>query len=210
MSRATTIKPAGGGGTGRDPIEPGYGDYGFGGGASRRMRSAQLGLWIALGSIAVLFGTFTSAYVSRSAAEDWVPLQTPPLLFLNTLVLMASSATIEVARRRFNSWRPLGFRKWMLLTTVLGVTFLAGQFVVWQELAGRSIHVASNPRSSFFYLLTGLHAAHLLVGLLVLVGVLLYRCRLIPGQSSSPLLAATYWHFMDGVWLWLLLLLVFM
>jgi cytochrome c oxidase subunit 3 len=191
-------------------IEPGYGDYGSGG-REQRGETAKLGLWLALGSITMLFAAFTSAYIVRSAGQDWVPLQVPPLLWLNTAVLLLSSVTMEISRRSFVGWRPVAFRKWIAATAVLGTLFLAGQVVAWRQLAAQGIYLSSHPHSSFFYVLTGVHGVHLLAGVLTLFGVLLlaFRYRLTPGESNAPSLAATYWHFVDGLWIYLMVVLFY-
>jgi cytochrome c oxidase subunit III len=100
------------------------------------------------------------------------------------------------------------FRRWWTVTIALGLLFVAGQFMVWRQLAAQGVFLATNPSSSFFYVLTGLHGLHLLGG----IGALLYvayrrwqRSR-IP-QTTAASLAAIYWHFMDGLWVFLLALL---
>jgi cytochrome c oxidase subunit III len=199
-------------GGGHDLVDRGLGDYGSSGETARRTETAKLGLWLALGSITMLFAAFTSAYIVRSAGDDWVPLQMPPLLWLNTAVLLLSSVTMEIARRNFNEWRPVGFRKWIFVTSVLGALFLAGQVVAWSQLAEQGIYLSSHPHSSFFYVLTAVHGLHLLAGVLLLLYVLVLaaRYRLTPGESVAPSIAATYWHFVDGLWLYLMVVLFYL
>ena len=205
-------KPQHGGGGGDDVVDPGYGDYGSGGDAAKRLDTAKLGIWIALGSISMLFAAFTSAYIVRSAGSDWVPLAVPSVLWLNTIVLIFSTITMELARRSFNAWRPVAFRKWMFATAVLGAAFLVGQVLAWRQLAEQGIYLTSHPHSSFFYVLTGVHAAHLLAGVVVLLYVLVLAARysLTPGESSSPTIAATYWHFVSAIWIYLLVVLFYL
>jgi cytochrome c oxidase subunit 3 len=206
-------RPSQGAGGGADVLEPGFGDYGRGGGeAARRTETAKLGLWLAMGSISMLFAAFTSAYIVRSTGDDWIPLSAPSILWVNTLVLVLSSVTMEAARRAFFRWQPLTFRKWIFVTAALGSLFLAGQLMVWRELSAQGIYLSSHPHSSFFYVLTAVHGAHLLAGVLVLFYVmsLAMRYRLTPGESSSPSIAATYWHFVDGLWLYLLIVLFYL
>lgn len=200
------------GGGGADFVDRGFGDYGSGGEAAKRIETAKLGLWVALGSVTMLFAAFTSAYIVRSAGSDWVPLSVPPVLWLNTAVLIASSVTMEISRRAFQSWRPMSFRKWVAVTAVLGMAFLAGQVMAWNHLAGQGIYLQSHPHSSFFYVLTGVHAAHLFVGVGALIYVLAMatRYKLTPGESSAPGLVATYWHFVDGLWLYLIVVLFYL
>ncbi len=211
LSVPKTPKTSDDGGRGSDFIDKGFGDYGSGGEAAKRIETAKLGIWIALGSITMLFAAFTSAYIVRSAGSDWIPLAVPPLLWLNTAVILLSSVVMEIARRAFLAWRPVAFRKWLLATAVLGVLFLTGQVAAWGQLAEQGIYLQSHPHSSFFYVLTGVHAVHLLAGVLALLYVLALalRYRLTPGESSSPIICATYWHFVSAVWLYLLVVLFY-
>lgn len=202
-------KPAaktGGGGIGADA-----GGFEGGGGreGSHPFDTARLGLWVFLGSVTMLFASFTSAYLVRRAGSDWAPLQIPSVLWVSTAVLLASSATIELTRRAFQSWKPLAFRKWMSATFVLGVLFICGQLLAWQQLAEQGIFLQSNPHSSFFYVFTAVHALHVLGGIVALLYVLVqsWRYELTPGVSSAPALCATYWHFVDAVWLYLFVVL---
>lgn len=208
----TDSRTAGASGGGSDSIDRHFGDYGSGGETAYRIETAKLGLWLGLGTITMLFAAFTSAYIVRSAGTDWVSLQVPPLLWLNSAVLLLSSMTMEIARRNFNHWRPVRFRKWLFVTAVLGALFLAGQVVAWNQLAAQGIYLASHPHSSFFYVLTAVHGLHLLAGVLLLLYVLTLaaRYRLTPGESVSPSIAATYWHFVDGLWLYLMVVLFYL
>ena len=198
-------------GSGPDLPDPPSYDGGGGGGPEsyERMNTARLGLWLALAVMVMLFASFTSAYIVRSTGEDWVPLQVPSMIWLNTALLLLSSVTVELARRRFNQWKPIAFRKWMWATAVLGSGFLVGQVMAWNQLAAQGIFISSHPHSSFFYVLTGVHAVHLMggIGALVYVLYLATRYRLTPGDSSSPELSATYWHFVDLLWIYLLVVL---
>jgi len=211
LSIPKTPKTSDDGGRGSDSVDKGFGDYGSGGEAAHRIETAKLGIWIALGSITMLFAAFTSAYIVRSAGNDWIPLEVPPILWLNTAVILLSSVAMEIARRAFAASRPVAFRKWLLATAILGVLFLAGQVVAWSQLAAQGIYLQSHPHSSFFYVLTGVHAVHLLAGVLALLYVLALasRHRLMPGESSSPGVCATYWHFVSAVWLYLMVVLFY-
>lgn len=207
-----TPKTSDDGGSGSDFIDKGFGDYGSGGGdAVQRIETAKLGIWVALGSMTMLFAAFTSAYIVRSAGSDWVPLEIPTILWVNTAIIILSSVVMEMARRAFVAWRPVAFRKWLLATAVLGVGFLTGQVLAWGQLAEQGIYLQSHPHSSFFYVLTGVHALHLFAGVLALLYVLMLatRRRLTPGESSSPVVCATYWHFVGLVWLYLMVVLFY-
>lgn len=179
----------------------------------RRFDPAQTGIWVALAAITMSFAALTSALVVRQGVSvGWGHITLPPILFSNTFVLLASSVTLEFARRRVTSYArgiesnkavPMG---WLAATLFLGLLFIAGQYTAWLQLKSQGLYLATNTNSSFFYLFTGVHAAHILGGLLGLVYVMskLHRSVL---RRSTFAACAQYWHFMDALWLYLLLLL---
>lgn len=180
-------------------------------------RKYRIGMWVALGSILMLFAALTSALVVRQSpalnggVNDWIPIGVPPVLWINTAVLLVSSATLELARRSLRTSRYERFRGWISATTILGILFLVGQVVAWQELAAQGIYVGSHPHSSFFYLLTSLHGLHLLGGVLALlyVTVAALRMRINVKKRLAVEVTSIYWHFMDGLWVYLFVLLFF-
>jgi cytochrome c oxidase subunit 3 len=190
------------------PDAPAHGNGGSGGGGGILADPARLGLWLFLGTITMLFIGFTSAYIARRASAGWGgELKPPPMLWVNTLLLLASSATVEGARRRLRRWQP-GVVAWLGMTGVLGALFVAGQVSVWRSLGARGVLLAASAYNSFFYLLTGLHVVHLL-GALAWFVVVLARARRMaytPGQDGLALFA-TFWHFLGGLWVYLFLLL---
>ena len=132
----------------------------------------------------------------------------PTLLWINTAVLLLSSGTLELARKRLANDDPAGFKKMWLITTILGVLFLIGQVVAWRQLNSQGIYLATNPASSFFYIFTGAHALHLIGG----VAALIYVARrnfsvALVTRSVAAEITSYYWHFMDALWLFLLALL---
>jgi cytochrome c oxidase subunit 3 len=204
-----TIDDIGGNGTGS-------GNNGFGGGDgwearewSVPARTYHTGMWVALAAVTMVFSAFTSALVVRKGiSNDWVTTAIPPILYLNTLLLMISSLTLELSRRALGGGRVARFRIWLYVTLGLGMAFIGGQWTAWKELATRGIYLATNPSSSFFYLLTAAHAAHLLGGIAALF-YLVYRARTIalaPKSKTAVDVTALYWHFMDGLWIYILLL----
>jgi cytochrome c oxidase subunit III len=204
LGKAPTFSGPGGG-----DHRPGGGPGPTGAGAAGVLGNPDLfGLWAFLGTVAMLFIGFTSAYILRRASADWQPLTAPPMLWFNTVALLASSATLETARRRLRGWDLPGCERFLLLTGGLGLLFVAGQYVGWQQLAAQGVFLASNPHSSFFYVLTALHALHLFGGLCWFVAVMLRLRRMayLPGEDGLRLFA-TYWHFLGGLWVYLLWLL---
>ncbi|MGA9771939.1 MAG: cytochrome c oxidase subunit 3 [Blastocatellia bacterium] len=176
----------------------------------------RIGMWVGLASILMLFVALTSAYILRqtrglSEINDWTPLEMPTALWFTTAALLTSSLTIELARRALKHNDYERFRVWISLTTLLGIAFLAGQILAWRQLAGQGIYVNTHPHSSFFYLLTSLHALHLLGGIIALAYVTVTGLRLRISQRRRTVVGVTalYWHFMDGLWVYLFLLLFF-
>lgn len=179
-------------------------------GAPRAPRRAYFtGLALALATILMFFMALTSAYIVRKGmGGDWRPIELPRILWLTTGVLVLSSLAIEQARKRMAAGDGQGFRRWWSVTTFLGLVFLAGQLLAWQALRTQGVFVATNPSSSFFYLLTGAHGAHLLGGILALLYVGLRRWDgLEPRRATAADVTSGYWHFMDGLWVFLFLLL---
>ena len=170
------------------------------------LQNGALGMLLALAGISMLFIAITSSYVvGHGLGSAWTAAPMPRLLPLNTLILLIASATMERSRRAAaRSSRD----RWLAVTLLLGIAFLAGQLAVWRQLAAHGVYLGSNPHSSFFYLLTGLHGLHLLGGI-VAVGVLKLRAwrdpELFPARWAD--VTALYWHFMGGLWAYLVVLL---
>ena len=204
-------KGPGGGGSSGDGGDGGDGEGGRGdsSGATRVPQRAYItGMFIALAGILMFFMAFVSAYIVRKDMPNsaWIPLQVPRVLWLNTLVLIASSLTLARAHNRFTAKDEEGFRHWWATTTFLGILFVAGQIIAWRQLAAQGIFLASNPSSSFFYVFTGAHGLHLLGGILALLYVQFRATRKV-ARGTAIEVVSMYWHFMDGLWVFLFLLL---
>jgi cytochrome c oxidase subunit III len=177
-------------------------------------RRYRIGMWVGLASITMMFTSLSSAYIVRAASSnDWLPLAMPGLLLLSTALILMSSGTLEVARRKLKASLTGAYAQWLMITVVLGLGFLISQLLAWRQLARQGIYLASNPHSSFFYLLTAAHAVHLLGGLLAL-SFLWVRSRrridavkLIVTRQAAADSVTIYWHFMDALWIYLFLLL---
>jgi cytochrome c oxidase subunit 3 len=180
-----------------------------GGSADPPQRTYVTGMTVALGGMLMFFMALVSAYIVRKGFpnSDWRSLNVPRILWLNTLILMASSATLERSRRRLAEGDEESFRHWWGVTAILGLFFLAGQAVAWWQLRSAGVYLATNPSSSFFYVFTAAHALHLLGGIGGLLAVLLRDTRRLTRDTASEVVAM-YWHFMDGLWVFLFLLLL--
>ena len=170
------------------------------------------GVWVGLAAITMTFAAFTSAMVVRQgSANDWRHFPFPTILYFNTLALVASSITLQIARRRFalvdQSASDSGPALRALYgTLVLGCTFVIGQYLAWQQLRSEGLYLASAPSSSFFYVFTVLHALHVIGGLCGLLYVISKLHRTVLHRNTLDA-ASRYWHFMAVLWLYLLLLL---
>jgi cytochrome c oxidase subunit 3 len=156
------------------------------------------------------FAALTSAMVVRgSAAPDWQHFRLPPILYFNTLVLLASSLTLASARRRITPVSAVDGLPRLYVTLGLGLLFVTGQVVAWSRLAAQGLFLATSPSSAFFYVFTALHGLHVLGGLagLVYVARRLRRAAGGPVPTTALGAAALYWHFMDVLWLYLLIIL---
>jgi cytochrome c oxidase subunit 3 len=226
-------RPGGGNdGRGRDggipDFIPNYGD---------RLRRARMGLAVAMTPIIVLFISFTAVYLIRRSfvsldvnegayLRAWIPVRLPwTLLLANTAVLIASSITVDLARRditREAALAPVGAMPgislgderhfpWLALTTLLGLVFLAGQLFVWSKLSASGFHLVGGTSSSFVYILTAMHGLHLAGGVLALsvsnVAAILRR----PVEQRRIVVDVTswYWHCMTGLWIYILILFSF-
>jgi len=203
----------GGGGGGRPPDGGDDGDDGDFDRQRRRQpvssRRFSTGIAIAMVSILMFFMAMASAFlVLHHGSHVWVAVHLPRILWANTAVLLGSSFLLERARVRFSQGDDRGFRKLWLVTTVMGFLFVAGQLVAWRQLAAQGVYIASNQASSFFYVFTGAHAVHLLGGVAALLFVLLRDFEKSQiSVSMAAELTSYYWHFMDGLWIFLFALL---
>lgn len=174
-----------------------------------------LGMRIFLASLSMLFIASVIGYLmTRLRAEAWPPDGTPPMpggLWASTWVLMLSSATIQLAVRSARLDRSRAVGPWMLVTTLLGLMFLALQGFNWWKMGWFGFPDQAKLYAFTFYMLTGLHALHVIGGLgfLSLVTVRAFRGGYWSLHHAGVRHAAAYWHFLDGVWLILFILLVF-
>jgi len=202
-----------------------------------RLRRARMGLAVALTPVFMLFISFTAVYVIRRGflsldssgtayIRAWAPVELPWMLLLaNTAVLIASSITVDLARRDITRRAALApvqsmpgislgdesHFPWLGLTTVLGLVFLGGQLFVWSRLSARGFHLAGGTSSSFVYILTAMHGLHLAGGVLALL------CAHVAAALHRPIetrrivvdITSWYWHSMTGLWIYILVLFSF-
>jgi cytochrome c oxidase subunit 3 len=173
---------------------------------------ARTGVLVGIAAITMAFAALTSALVIREGSgADWLHFQLPRILIANSLVLMISGLTLELSRGRLAVEGAVEQRapalRWLLVTLALGFLFLGGQYLAWRELVAQGLYLSTSPSSAFFYLFTVLHAAHVLGGLVALTYAAVRVWRSAAPPLAAVAAAATYWHFMLALWLYLLLLL---
>jgi cytochrome c oxidase subunit III len=176
----------------------------------RVAKGSESGIWIALFAITMSFAAFTSALFIRQASTDWTHIAAPRVLFLSTAVLLVSSFLMEASRRELEAKPASQINEhgkglvFVAVTVLLGLTFVAGQYLAWRNLAAQGLYLATNPNSSFFYLLTGVHALHVLGGIAALLYLFIQLAVRKSVRRNLLRGVVVYWHFMAALWLYLL------
>ena len=194
-----------------DDLPPGYGGDGGGDGKPELTpppEGYRIGIWLALASVTMMFLALSSAYVFNSAYRPF--LEFPSTFIVSTIIVLTSSVTLEISRRAVRRRFEGRFERWLIVTLVLGVGFLAAQMTAWFQLVGSGFYVNTNRHSGFAYIFTALHAIHVLGGIGALSFVLIKsRRRLWTAVRRRSAVGATaiYWHFLCALWLYILVML---
>ncbi|MCK6694119.1 MAG: cytochrome c oxidase subunit 3 [Thermoanaerobaculia bacterium] len=169
----------------------------------------KLALWVGIATIIMMFGAFTSAYIVRRASGNWYEFKLPDIFFLNTLVILASSATLHWSYRSFINGAEKRYKALLAATLVFGLVFVLLQYQGWKALDAMGATFTVNPSSSFVYVISGLHAAHVLGGVAALVVALAHAFYLpfkpTPRRKLRFELVVQYWHFVDLLWVYLVI-----
>ena len=175
------------------------------------MNPQKFAVWLFCVSVLMIFGALTSAYIVRQAEGNWLVFELPQLFWINTGVILASSITMQwayVAAKRDN----LELVKIAtVITSILGISFLVGQFLAWGDLVDQKIYLVGNPSGSFVYIISGLHGLHIVGGvvfLLILLGST-FKYKVHSKSLNRIEMCATYWHFLGGLWLYLFVFLLY-
>lgn len=207
-SSVVELLERGGGGDSGNGARFGDGGEGNGrGGVPQRVYVT--GMILALGGILMFFVALVSAWVVRKGFpnSDWQPVGLPRILWLNTLILAASSFTLARSRRCLINGRYADHLHRWGVATILGVFFLAGQLLAWRQMFAAGLFLATNAASSFFYVFTAAHGLHVLGGIAALLVVALRSPRRLTRETATRV-AALYWHFLSGLWLLIFALLL--
>ncbi|MEN7549267.1 cytochrome c oxidase subunit 3 [Rapidithrix thailandica] len=180
---------------------------------TRRMHPKKFGLWLFMASVVMMFGGFTSAYIVRQAEGNWLIFELPTLFYYSTVVILLSSITMHIALHYAKQDKLDLLKIFITVTSLLGVAFLILQVQGWKELMAVDINFGgenANPSGSFLYVLTGVHGAHILSGLIVLAFTLIavFQYKVHSKRLTRIQMCATYWHFLDFLWIYLFIFLL--
>lgn len=166
-------------------------------------------LWIAMGSITMMFIGFTSAYVVKRAQANWFTFQLPVIFWISTAIIVSSSVTVQMAVRQFRNRQMQRYKQLITLTAVLGVAFAVCQWIGFMQMNAMGLPLNGPASVSFIYVIVSVHLLHVLGGVIALLIMFgrAFRTR-VRVYSPVPIeVAATYWHFVDALWIYLLIFL---
>lgn len=177
--------------------------------SNNKIEPMKLTLWVGIGSIIMLFAAFTSAFVVRRSAGNWYEFKLPSLFFINTAVLLLSSVALHYSFQAFKNGNEKAYKNLLLTTFVLGIAFVVLQYMGWDQMNAMGATFTVNPSSSFVYIISGVHAAHVLGGIAALLTALIHAFVL-PYKPTLKRkrrfeLVVQYWHFVDILWLYLVI-----
>jgi cytochrome c oxidase subunit III len=173
------------------------------------MHPKKFALWLFMVTIVMLFAAWTSAYIVRQAEGNWLEYDLPEIFWYTSGLVILSSIFLHWAYYSAKKDNFTNLRIGMVGTVILGVAFLVGQWYSWVALVDREVFFVGNPAGSFLYVITGMHALHLISGLLFLIIVLIstFRLKVHSKAMNTMEMATTYWHFLGGLWLYLFMFL---
>ncbi|MCP9235468.1 cytochrome c oxidase subunit 3 [Lewinella sp. JB7] len=189
-------------------------------GVDKRMEAAtrrnkvhplKLVLYIGLASLVMMFIALTSAYIVRRASGNWLEFSIPGIFYVNTLVIIVSSITLHFAYRAFKREAGAAYKNLLTVSFILGIAFLVMQYLGWEELAAQGVPLKINPAGDFVYAISWLHALHVVGGIAALAVALVFayaiRLKRTPARQLRLELTITYWHFVDALWVYLIIFL---
>lgn len=173
-----------------------------------KIHPKKFALWVGCASILMMFAAFTSAYIVRQAAGNWLEFRMPDVFYISTVVILLSSATLHSSYLAFKRGQTQLYRVLLPITLILGLAFLVLQYQGWLALTEIGVELTTNPSGSFVYVISGIHAAHILGGIAVLLIASVHAMAL-PHKVTNARklrfeLTLIYWHFVDFLWVYLL------
>jgi cytochrome c oxidase subunit III len=174
------------------------------------MHPKKFAVWLFIVSIIMIFAALTSAYLVRRAEGNWLEFELPSIFWINSAILLASSITMQWAYFSAKKDNLNSLKTGMVLTVLLAIAFLVGQWYSWIALVDRQVFFVGNPSGSFLYVLTGMHAFHLVTGLVFLIIILVaaFQFKIHAKSMVRMEMCTTYWHFLDILWLYLFVFLL--
>jgi cytochrome c oxidase subunit 3 len=174
----------------------------------RKIHPHKFTLWVAIGSILMMFAGLTSAYIVKRSQASWLMLEIPVVFWYSTAAILASSVTVQLSLKALKAREMMAYKRWLMITAVLGVLFLVLQIVGFKQFGANDIRLVgagSNASYSFLLAISGLHGLHVLGGVIALVVIAIQALRVATrNYNTVPLeVAATYWHFVDALWIYL-------
>lgn len=175
------------------------------------MHPQKFALWLFIVSVIMIFAAFTSAYIVRKGEGNWLDFDLPAIFYYTSAIIVLSSITMQWAYYSAKKDNLDMLKIALVLTSILGVSFLVGQFLAWGKLVDMQVYWVGNPSGSFLYVLTGVHGLHLISGVifLIIVLVLTFKYKVHSKSLVRIEMCATYWHFLGALWLYLFFFLSF-
>ena len=176
----------------------------------KRIHPHKFTLWVAICSIVMMFAGLTSAYIIKRNQANWLSIELPLIFWYSTAIIIISSITMTMSQKAFAEREMAKYRRLLAITTVLGFCFLAMQIFGFYQLTQSGITLTRNVASSFLYVLVGLHAAHVIAGVIALIIMMIriFSSR-VKNYSIVPVqMMSTYWHFVDILWIYLFVFLL--
>jgi cytochrome c oxidase subunit III len=174
------------------------------------MHPKKFALWLFIVSVVMVFAGMTSAYIVRQSEGNWLDFELPTVFWYTSATIVLSSISIQWAYFSARKDSLNNLKIGLIITTILGVAFLVGQWYSWIALVDRDVYFVGNPAGSFLYVFTGLHAIHLISGVIFLIIVLIssLRNRIHSKRMVQMEMCVTFWHFLGGLWLYLFMFLL--
>lgn len=177
-----------------------------------KLHPKKFALLVACASIMMMFAAFTSAYIVRQAAGNWLEFQLPNLFYVSTAVIVLSSVVLHLSYLNFKRGNTRLYRLFLVIAFILGAAFIALQYQGWLALTAMGVGLTTNPSGSFVYVISGVHAAHIIGGLAVFIVAMVHafalKHKVTPVRKLRFELTLIYWHFVDFLWIYLLTFLI--
>jgi cytochrome c oxidase subunit 3 len=172
----------------------------------------KFALWAAMASITMMFGAFTSAYIVKQAAGNWLEFAMPVSFYISTLLIIISSVTLHISFSSFKIGKQSRYKSMLIVSLLLGVAFVIFQYFGWTELYAKGVDLKGNVSGSFFFLISGIHALHVIGGIAALIVATLHAYTLKFNVTEKRInrfdLVLNYWHFVDFLWIYLFIFLI--